>query len=262
MKTPEKKLRSVEHSHALGDDKIQTPGGGHVSKRLWEGKIGERGEFHVEKDTQGQTVSIEGWLQNRPGYRPQSDTAVQKQFRKEHQLNQSQDAFHVIAYRHGGPSTGSHSMETVKSNLVAADGLINKSYHASFENQITKKLDEGTNLYCKATIHYKVGSESKDSATVERISYRYFVKGQSGQPEPHTVTAYVVKVDKTPGVAENRGKQTERKTAASVLKQNDAADFYSNKLNERKPAAGVLKQNDAADFYSNNLNKRKIRYTN
>lgn len=196
-----------------------------------------QGNFHVEKDEQGRIVSIEGWLQHRPGERPAADGKIQQVFRKEHGLNKNQDAYHVIAHQHGGPTSETHSAEQVKSNLIPADSTINRSYHSAMEQRISMDLARGEQIYCKATISY--GSDACRSAVPKYVTYAYYVKSQSGEVQDYVVKEYSVRVDNTPGliVREGESQVTEgvKMTAAELLKRENANSFYKDEWQGQNP---------------------------
>lgn len=196
------------------------------------------GKFHVEKDMQRRTVSIEGWLQHRPGERPDADGKLQQEFRKSHGLDKSQDAYHVIAYQHGGPTSETNTAEQVKDNLIAADSTINRSHHSMMEKQISQDLAGGEQIYCKATISY--GSDSSRNAAPEFVAYAYFVKSQSGEPQDYVVKEYKVRVDQTPGLVAREGdpqvKEGVKLTAAEVLKRENAKSFYKDEWRGQNPS--------------------------
>ncbi len=205
-----------------------------ISLRSWERSENHQ-EFHVEYDNRQRTVSVEGWLQHRSGERPSADRRIQNDFRTENGLNQDQHAFHVIAYSHGGPCTDTHSVDQVKSNLIAADSLINMSYHTSLENRISSDLSQGRQIYCKATISY--GSDASRSALPQYVSYAYYVKNQAGEPEEYVIKEYLVRVDHTPGLEKRTGnsnsKEGVRLTAAEMLKRERAREFYNHEWTEQ-----------------------------
>jgi hypothetical protein len=236
-----KQSQEAQHTSAPGSEYRNEPSKARLREgseapqlRNWDAPEGARA-FHVEKDQAGRTVSIEGWLQPRSGDRPAGDSQVQQGFRKDHNLQRNQDAYHVIAFQHGGPSVDTHGVDQVKANLIASDSTINRSFHAPMESRISNDLARGDKVYCKATISY--GSDTSRNALPESVTYAYFVKDQAGAPKEHVVKQYFVRVEKTPGLPESNASAQGgvKMTAAEILKREKAPDFYKDKWKGQHP---------------------------
>jgi hypothetical protein len=76
--------------------------------RLWDDKQQEQTYTYTKdnltftKDNQGKTISVEGYLKEQSGKRPQSEKTAQKEIQKETNLDKNgksyYDASHIIAY--------------------------------------------------------------------------------------------------------------------------------------------------------------------
>lgn len=173
----------------------------------------ERGKFLQTCDNRRRVTSVEGWLSHSEGPRSSSDSGVQDKFRTKHKLNETQDAYHLIAHAHGGPNVERHGRLAADRNLVAADSRINRSHHKIFENQLTRDLAVGKQIYCRVDVYYK-DEKSRHGA---RAEYRYFTPGEDGKLEPYTVPSYQVRL----------GEEVNR-TARQTAKEHGVPDFYKH----------------------------------
>jgi hypothetical protein len=152
------------------------------------------GHFEIQYDSQGRPTHVEGWLSHRPGERSAADKAVQKKFGKEHQLSSTQDAFHVFAHEHGGPTARQHGGQVTSAGLVAGDRRMNRSYHRATEKVITRDLQAGKPIYAKAEIIY---SDRGGPREAERVRYTYYIKDAQGQRQFHSSSMLRTNPEKT-----------------------------------------------------------------
>jgi hypothetical protein len=192
-----------------GDSERPEPG---VNRHAWE----HPGEFHVQKDSNGQVERIEGRLQLRHEPRSAADQRLQREAAAgaPTEGEQRMDGGHLIAHRLGGPTVDSHGEETARDNLVPMDSRLNRSHLNTFEDTIARELETNP----ERRLHLQVDISRDADGQAETITHRLFREGPDGQPQAHPIGEVVTNIRANPS-------QTLR-TTETQYGADSAADFY------------------------------------
>ena len=177
--------------------------------------------FTAAHDDQGRVTRIEGWLSLREGDRTSADTQLQKETREAagpDDPEKPRDAFHLLAYKLGGPAAEGAGSKHAEDNMLIGDARVNRSF-MGFERQAQARLEQGDELYCQVDIAWPADEEPPT-----HLTHRYFTRSSENQ-SPQFLAEIRTKIDDRPSATVGEALQFLDKT----IKPKDWYQFSPKK---------------------------------